>query len=199
MGQLQKIVLVVVAFVVVLCVLWAAIFSKWQEREAIAAEVTRLEQEIQRFDAKIATRAERRQHRDAIDDVFNELIEILPRASARQQERVLEALTAYAGESRIVFKGLAQRVEEGAKPGVPPSGPQPQAAPQRIGDFERTEIAARFEGTFENFVRFLSKVENNPSFLKVDEIKLEPIPGVTTDPRPLAIFVRISTFQYLGQ
>ena len=112
---------------------------------------------------------------------------------------MLEALTAYAGESRIIFKGLVT-TQEAAKPGTPAppaAGPQPQAAPQRIGDFQRTEIAAKFEGTFQNFLRFLNKVEDNPSFLKVDEINLEPLPGVLTDPRPLSIFVRISTFHYV--
>lgn len=195
MGSLtQKIVLAAACFVVIFGSLVAAIYSKYNEKEATLGQVEQLKQEIRGYQAKIDQKPAKQKLKEDIEDVFTELVDILPQASPRQRDNIFDAVTQYAAIAKIRFKQLIQDTPVtmgGQQP------PQPQGPAKPFGDaFEQTNLSLRFEGTFTNFMKFLNMVENHRNFLRVDEIALSPIRS-DVEPRILDITVKFSTFHYV--
>jgi Tfp pilus assembly protein PilO len=174
------------------------IYSQMEENAGIVAEIDGINNEIQGHDAVIATRESKKQLRDAQDQVFKQLVEILPQYSERQEEKIFEAVTQYSSIARLQFKGI---IADPGKGGTtqPSGGPKPGAATP--ADFTRTQLTVRLQGTYFNFLKFLNRVENHESFLRVDEVSLSPLAQQSADASPdqkeLAITVRISTFAYV--
>jgi hypothetical protein len=206
----QKLIAAVAVFVVVIGGLGAGIYAKSGENGEISEDVERLRGEIAGLDAIIATREQKKKHRDAQDEVFKELISVLPQYSERQEERVYEAVTSYGSLAKIRFGGLVPKpVQVMPPPGAAPPPTAPGAPPKPPGaggapptDFTQTELTLRFEGTFHNFLRFINMVENHESFLRVDTIQLTPLrPADGPQPEQLevSIVVRISTFHYVAK
>jgi Tfp pilus assembly protein PilO len=194
---MQKLVLAAAAFLVVFGGLCAAIYSKYNEREKTLAVTAQLRQEIAGYDATIAKRDERRKHKEEIEDVFNELVEILPQASPRQEDKILEDLTSFAAQARLTFKGVVLSKAQPGQQQQPAGAPAGQQKAMNSA-FQQTELTVRYEGTFANFMRFLNAVENRPSFLRVDDVSLDPIKTAdAAEPRPLGIQVKLSTFHYV--
>lgn len=198
----QKLIAGIAVFVVLLGGIGAGIYAKTNENAEIQVKIDALNEEIGKLDARIAQREALKKLRAAQDDIFKELVAILPQENERQQERVWETLTAYASVAKLTPIGLVpivKPVNTGAPAGAPPP-PSGQAAPK---DFAQTELRIQYSGTFFNFLKFLNLVENNESFLRVDEIQLSPAPTADTGPQPehrlLSIIVKISTFHYVSK
>src|SRR5205823_5638978 len=148
-SNMQKIILAAAAFLVVFGGLCAATYSQYNEKEKTLALVQQLRDEIGIYDAKIAQRDEKRKHKEAIEDNFNELVEILPQASPRQQDKIFDALTTYAAQARVKFEKLITETKATAAPGQPQPQPQPAGAAKPFGDaFEQTQLAVNYTGTF---------------------------------------------------
>jgi hypothetical protein len=205
-SNMQKLILAAAAFLVVFGGLCVAAYSQYNEKEKTLAVVQQLHDEIAIYDAKIATREEKRKHKEAIEDNFNELVEILPQATPRQKDKILEALTAYAAQAKMKFIRLVQDPtmlgSTAPAPGQPqPPQPPPGAQAKPFGDaFEQTVLTVQYSGTFQNFMKFLNLIEVNPltgNFLRVDEVGLEPDKSDAVEPRNANITIKVSTFHYV--
>jgi hypothetical protein len=198
----QKLIAGVAIFLVILGGLGAGIYAKTNENAEIAAEIEKIQAEIQGFDAIIATREEKRKQREAQDDNFKELVAILPQYSERQEERVLESITSYASVAKLKYKGLVPvTVVAPTKGAAAPQGP-PRPGQPKSADFSQTQLTVRFEGTFFNLLKFLDMIEKHDSFLAVESIQLSPM-GAKEGPQPehkeLSITVKISTYHYVAK
>lgn len=198
-SNMQKIILAAAAFLVVFGGLCAATYSQYNEKEKTLATVNQLQDEIGVYEAKIATRDEKRRHKEAIEDNFGELVEILPQANPRQRDRILDALTSYGSQARVKFVRVIVTEDLKSAPGAPQPPPAPGAKP--FGDaFEQTQLAVQYEGTFQNFMKFLNLIEVNSltgNFLRVDEVNLDPGRGEDVEPKVLNITIKLSTFSYV--
>jgi Tfp pilus assembly protein PilO len=192
----QRVALIAAAFLIVLGGVAAAIYSRYNEKQATMGEIQKLREEIAGYEKRIAMKEAKQKQKDDIEDNFAELVEILPQASAQQQDRIYQILTQIAANTRVKPKGLVQKPPQG--PGAAPPPTQPQGKPQpQFGDaFQRTELAVQFEGTFANFMKFLNMVEAYPQFLKIDEIEMKPVKKEQVPP-VLDIKLTLSTFSYV--
>jgi hypothetical protein len=199
----QKLIAGIAVFVVILGGIGYGIYAKSDENSAVEGQIQKLNDEIAELQKTIDKKEEMKKHRAAQDEIFKELVTVLPAYSERQDERVMETLTAYASVCKLTPKGLVPKVNApvAAAPGAPPGPGGPQA--QGGKDFAQTELRINYEGTFFNFLKFLNMVENNDSFLRVDEILLSPTVLGATEVQPehrlLQITVKISTFHYVAK
>jgi len=197
----QKLLAAIAGALLLLGGLGYLIYDQMDQNAMIQTEIDGIDAEIQGLDAIIATRDSKKALRDAQDQVFRQLVEILPQYSERQEERIYEAVTQYGSVAKLQFRGVVVGLR-------PPSGPAPAGGPQPAGqaapkDFAQTELTCRFEGTYYNFLKFLNLVENHESFLRIDEVLLSPTGAQPVDANPdqkeLQIRVKISTFAYVSK
>jgi hypothetical protein len=195
----QRLAVLIAVVVVALAGLGYGIYAKASENSALQGDINQLNQDISGLEAIIATKAQKEKSRDAQIEVFKELVAILPQYSEKQEDAILNAITTYGAYARMRFGGIVPKstAPAGAPAGGPPRPPGPGGGSQ---DFQQTELTLRFDGTFANFVKFLSLVENHESFLRVDSFALTPkqvSDGPQPEQRDLSIVVRISTFHYV--
>lgn len=195
----QRLAVVIAVVVVAIAGLGYGIYAKASENSTLQTDINDLNSAITNLEGIIKTRAEKEKSRDAQIEVFKELVAILPQHSDKQEEAIYNSLTTYGAYARLRFQGIVprQNAPANAPAGGPPRPPGPGAASQ---DFQQTELTLRFDGTFANFVKFLSLIENHESFLRVDTFQLTPKPipeGPQPEQRDLSIVVRISTFHYV--
>jgi len=200
----QKLVAAIGGFLLVVGALGYFIYAKMGENSELQTAIDNLNQEIAGFEEIIKTKEAKEKQRNAQDDVFKELVTILPRYSQDAEGRVLNALTSFAAVAKLDNRGFAPKI---VKEGTTATSAQPVGQPKpptqaQSSDFAQTELRLRYEGTFFNLLQFLNMVENHTSFLRIDEVNCTPLPlpdGPQPDQRKLNIVVKVSTFHYVSK
>ncbi len=200
----QKVAILAVVFVVAFGLLVYAIYDKYEAFAETEKEIEQLDDKIVIYNKQIATLQDKTTHKDNIEKVFKDLVEILPQESPRQKDKILDWVNAYCVDSKVIFDGIyvpqVGKVEDTGRGGGVPAAAAAAAAKKekQFGEaFEQTEITVKLKGTFVNFLKFLNRLETNSSFVRVDEMKLDPLPPDDKEPRMLAIVVKLSTFHYV--
>ncbi len=179
-AALQRIVVAVIAFIIIFGGLSYAIYTKYDEKTQLEAQITDLKAQIDTFDAKINTRTAKEKVKADIEGNFENLVLVLPTASPKQADNVLNALTSYAAQWKMEPKNISIKQK--------PSGQQ---------GFERTQLDSKWQGDFANTMRFVNAIENNTSFLMIDELTLDPVKG---DPAGrMNVSMKVSTFHYASK
>jgi len=200
MGR-QLVLVLVGVFVLLLAATGYGIYSKHQENETLREAIGQLRQDKVRLEAKVGGQGRLDALAQKIERRFNEVVEILPLASDRQQDKMLEALTAFRSSAKLEFLGLVERREAVATPGAAGGPAARRAAARRPASefgkrFVPTQVTARYRGGFESFLYFLTLVEQRREFLRVDKVVLQPLPVVGNKAQKLDIEITISTFHY---
>lgn len=202
--SMQFVLLAGVAFVLVFGGLSLQIYNRYDANKKLEKELGGKRAQIDALKSKVRTRDDKEQLLDDIEKVFNEVVEILPLYSPQQDDNIYNALEAYRALHELEFVEIVpigEKIEgAGAAPPAPGGRNQPRRpAPAKKSEFgtqfQRVELAIRYKGTFLNFLRFLSEVERHPSFLRVDEIVLNP--SDSGENPALNITLKVSTFHYV--
>lgn len=205
----QLIVLFAAGFVIIFGGLAYGVYTRRQQNEKLREEVAGMEAQIAAFTAKTARRKELEDQYDAIERRFADVVDILPFYSPEQRDSVLDHLTSYASLSNLKFRRIVVPEEEAESvrpemgmpgPGAPALPVPPPQAPEFGQQFEPTELSVVYQGTFFNFLKFLSLIEQRKEFLRVDSVVLRPAGrgagGAEDQSRMLDIEIKLSTFHF---
>jgi len=166
-NEKQKIVLVLLVFLVVIGGLTALNYLKFRNRSELLAKIDALVAEETKANNKIKRIPELREKRASLANIIDEYAEILPKEEHTQHDAFVEIIDSYRKDTQIVIQKTEylKGKEEVDKKGKPTAKE----------NFIRHRYRFKLVGTVPDFLRFINKIENHTRFLKIDAISIRPL------------------------
>lgn len=167
-NEKQKIVLVLLVFLVVIGGLMGLNYLKFRNRSELLAKIDALVAEETKANNKIKRIPELREKRANLANIIDQYAEILPKEEHTQHDAFVEIIDSYRKDTQIVI----QRTEyvKGKADDDPKKG---KATAKE--NFIRHRYRFKLVGTVPDFLRFINKIENHTRFLKIDSISIRPL------------------------
>ncbi|MFC1706378.1 type 4a pilus biogenesis protein PilO [Planctomycetota bacterium] len=183
----QVLILGGVGFVLIFGPLAFGIYSRDKTNKTLEGEIESTRKQVDTLRDKTSKQKAKEQLYADIENVFNDLVEILPLYSPEQADSIWNALTAYRSLANLDFQTISWD-DEGTRGG----------RRAKKGDFEEINLNIQLSGRFFDFLRFLREVERHPSFLRVDNIILVPS-GERDENGDMihSINLKLTTFHYV--
>jgi Tfp pilus assembly protein PilO len=165
-NEKQKIVLVLLVFLVVIGGLMGLNYLKFRNRSELLAKIDALVAEETKANNKIKRIPELREKRANLANIIDQYAEILPKEEHTQHDAFVEIIDSYRRDTQIVI----QRTEY-----LRPKVEGEEGKKKSKENFIRHRYRFKLVGTVPDFLRFINKIENHTRFLKIDAIAIKPL------------------------
>ncbi|MBI4583628.1 MAG: hypothetical protein HY717_06370 [Planctomycetes bacterium] len=168
LNEKQKIILAIVVVTLLVGALAALNFFKYRERSQLLARLETLKGDERKANDMIRQIPELRKKRQKLADTIDQYASILPPEEHVQHEEFAKIIDNYRRESQVVINRV-----EALKPKTSDKNKKARASSNE--NFLRHRYRINLMGSFQNYLRFINKIENHTRFLKIDEIKIKPL------------------------
>ena len=164
MKEKQKILVAIVVFTVAIGGLAALNYFKYKERGKLLAKIDSLEKEEKKANDMIRQIPELRAKKKSLSEIIDQYASILPPEEHTRHEAFAEIIDGYSQETQVVIQKVGYLEPEKAK------GKKKKKKKGGAENFVRHRYRVKLVGEYQNFLRFINKIENHTRFLKIDEI-----------------------------
>jgi Tfp pilus assembly protein PilO len=162
------------------------IYGKLKTNSKIKDEISQFEEKSQRYELKKMKIPRLKKKMEEINKNFKKFVSILPKKKEAREDRIFGIVANYAEQAGL--KAQRAVIEKGTE--VKKKGKKYKA-------FNQVSTTLGLEGTFFEFLTFLSLMENHKSFLQVDSFSVTPKKEAGKRVKDLlGISIKVTTFTY---